>query len=514
MNDWSSGYVSDIGYTYGYYTELNPTRARLALLANGIFCPQFATACELGFGQGISANIHASATTCKWYGSDFNPSQASFANELARVSGNGATLTDEAFIEFCNRDDLPDFDFIGIHGIWSWISPENREILVDFIRRKLRVGGLLYISYNTMPGWASFAPLRKLMTQHSEVIGSEGTGILNRVEEALKFADDLIKTNPSYLSANPQLSERMEQLNGQDRHYLAHEYFNRDWQPMFFSDMANALGSAKLDYACSAKFGNFLDVVNLSKEQLEFLKTIPDATMRESVRDFMVNSHFRQDYWVKGKRSIPLFDQVELISQEKVILSVVREKVSMKFDCILGEANLNETIYSTILSILNDHNAHSIGEIVDLTKGQGIQLNQVLECLITLADKGQVNSVIGQDVEDSCVNSCHSLNAYFLNLSRSNALQSHLASPVTGGGIHVDRIHQLFLLAYTQGAKSPEGMANFSWQVLRSQNHNVLIDGKPLESDEENIGHLTKLAAQFLKERLNILRKLKILPNL
>jgi hypothetical protein len=33
------------------------------------------------------------------------------------------------------------------------------------------VGGVLYISYNTLPGWAAFAPMRHLMTEHSEIIG-------------------------------------------------------------------------------------------------------------------------------------------------------------------------------------------------------------------------------------------------------------------------------------------------------------------------------------------------------
>ena len=32
MTDWTAGYVADIGYTYGYYTELNPLRVRLAVL--------------------------------------------------------------------------------------------------------------------------------------------------------------------------------------------------------------------------------------------------------------------------------------------------------------------------------------------------------------------------------------------------------------------------------------------------------------------------------------------------
>jgi hypothetical protein len=50
MTDWTAGYVSEIGYTYGYYTELNPQRLALPLLAAGIAPPKVEAACELGFG--------------------------------------------------------------------------------------------------------------------------------------------------------------------------------------------------------------------------------------------------------------------------------------------------------------------------------------------------------------------------------------------------------------------------------------------------------------------------------
>lgn len=58
MSNWSAGYVADIGYTYGYYAELNPLRVKLAFLNNAIAFPDVGTACELGFGQGLSANLH------------------------------------------------------------------------------------------------------------------------------------------------------------------------------------------------------------------------------------------------------------------------------------------------------------------------------------------------------------------------------------------------------------------------------------------------------------------------
>jgi SAM-dependent methyltransferase len=200
---WTSGYVADIGYTFGYYPELNPLRANLAFLNTGLVCPQIHTACELGYGQGLSTNLHAAASNTQWWGTDFNPSQAGFAQELSAVSGAGANLYDEAFADFADRPDLPEFDYIGIHGIWSWISHDNRQVLVDFVRRKLAVGGVLYISYNTLPGWAAFAPMRHLMTEHSEIIGAEGSGIVSRIDGAIDFAQKLLETNPLFSKANP-----------------------------------------------------------------------------------------------------------------------------------------------------------------------------------------------------------------------------------------------------------------------------------------------------------------------
>ena len=102
----------------------------------------------------------------RWWGTDFNPAQAGFAQELAVASGAGARLFDESFAEFCHRADLPDFDYIGLHGIWSWISDPNRAVIVDFVRRKLKVGGVLYMSYNTYPGWAPMLPLQHLSLIH------------------------------------------------------------------------------------------------------------------------------------------------------------------------------------------------------------------------------------------------------------------------------------------------------------------------------------------------------------
>ena len=379
MTDWTYGYVADIGYTFGYYTELNPLRMRLAFLNAGLATPQVGAACELGFGQGMSANIHAASSTVQWWGTDFNPAQASFAQELAAVSRAEARLYDQAFAEFCKRGDLPDFDYIGLHGIWSWISDENRAVIVDFIARKLKVGGALYISYNTMPGWAAFAPMRNLMTEHAEVMAAPGRGIVSRIDAAIDFAEKLLATNPNYARANPLAAERIKKIKDQNRHYLAHEYFNRDWDPMPFADMARWLEPAKVNYACSAHYLDHVDAVNLSADQQAFLKDIPDPMFRETARDFMVNQQFRRDYWVKGPRRLSALTQSESLRREKFILVTPRADVSLKVSGSLGEATLQEPVYGPVLDALADHRAKTLAQVEQAVQAKSINFAQLLQ---------------------------------------------------------------------------------------------------------------------------------------
>jgi SAM-dependent methyltransferase len=59
--------------------------------------------------------------------------------------------------------DMIDFDYIVAHGVYSWIAPRFREDMCRFIDRRLKPGGLVYISYNSLPGWASDAPFQFLL---------------------------------------------------------------------------------------------------------------------------------------------------------------------------------------------------------------------------------------------------------------------------------------------------------------------------------------------------------------
>lgn len=508
MADWTGGYVTDINYTFGYQIELNPLHAILALLSSGYVPPTLGTHCELGFGQGISINIHAAASGGEWFGTDFNPTQVAFAKELAKVSGSSIHLYDESFEEFCSRSDLPEFDSICLHGIWSWISEENRLIITEFIRKKLKIGGVLYISYNTQPGWAAMVPMRDLLSEYAQSASGGESGLMNRIDASLQFAGKLMATKPLYAVANPIVAERLRQIKTQNKNYLAHEFFGGDWLPISFARMARYLEPAKVNFACSARLFDHVDFINLEPEQRELIQSLPDMYLRQTVRDFCVNQQFRRDYWIKGLRKLDMVDQNELLRALPIILIRPRADVFLDVKEKIRHATTQDPIYEMILDRLSDYQPVTLGDLEKSLLRAG-DLKKITQALLILAGIGVV--VIAQDTEvsDKVTQSCRQLNDHLVRKARSGGEVNYLASPITGGGVHVSRLEQLFIGSIRAGNQLPADWAADIWRVM-SPVGKLVKDGKTLETPEENLAEMRSYAEKFAKERLPLLSTLKV----
>jgi hypothetical protein len=348
------------------------------------------------------------------------------------------------------------------------------------------------------------------MTEHAEVLGSEGRGIVSRIDGALEFADKLLSTNPLFSRANPLVGDRIKKLKEQNRHYLAHEYFNRDWHPMHFATMAEWLEPAKLQWACSANYLDAIDALNLTADQQAFLNEIPDPMFRQSVRDFMVNQQFRKDYWVKGARRLSTLDQTEALRQQRVVLGQPRVDVSLKVLGALGEAALQESVYAPILDELADLKPRSLAQLERAVQPQRINFAQLLQAVLVLSGAGGLLPVQDDEVTSTLRPRTDRLNTHLMHKARSSSELSYLVSPVTGGGVAVGRMQQLFVLARQSGRQQPADWAAFAWSLLVAQGQRLIKEGKTLERPEDNLAELTAQAQTFAEKQLPVLRALQV----
>lgn len=506
MTTWNAGYVSDLNYTYGYYTELNPMQAGLALASRGKKSTKIENACELGFGHGVSTVIHSAASNIKWYGNDFIPSQALFASDLTKEAGCDAELCDDSFEEFLQRTDLPKLDFIGLHGIWSWISATNQRLIVEFVRRNLSLGGILYISYNTLPGWSNFAPVRHLMTEHAKLVGAESGNLSQKIESATAFAKKLVQIESQFLLSNPSLKLKMEEIEKQNVSYLAHEYFNKDWSPIYFSQMAEALEPCKLNYGAPAALLDHIDAANLTTDQSAFIDSISSTILQQGARDVLVNQSFRRDLWVKGVRAMKIGEQLADLRSKRFVMLANHEDVELKIKGVRGEIELRKEIYAPILDSLANAHITTVAELEQSVKKNNVDIAQLFQAIMILAAKGAIRPAQDPEVIEGAHTKTQRLNKILMERSKLEKGISFLASPVTGGGIGVSRFDQLFLLSVTLGADDPKSWAEFAWSCLKTEGQKIVKDRKTLESEEDNRKELLSQATYFSEKTLPALK--------
>lgn len=509
---WNDGYVTEIDYTRGYYRELSPVHQSFALASKGLRGPsaQDFKYLELGFGQGLSLNIHAAACRGEFWGTDFNPAQAASAQELASACGNGARLFDQSFAELAERRDLPEFDMIGLHGIYSWISPENRAAIVEVIRKSLKPGGVVYISYNCMPGWAAAGPLSHLLRLHASFAGNQASPVTKRVEEAFAFAGKLEEADALYFKANASIKDRVKRLAGMDKTYLAHEYLNEHWHPMQFDELAREMTPAKLTFGASASLLDHVDQLNISDKCREILGAVSNTVLRESLRDYMMNQQFRRDLWVRGPRQLSTSERSAVMRTMRFVL--VRQATLEKLELrgALGTAKPDEASYGPLLEALTGAaKPISFAELELRLAPKGVSTAQLMQCLVVLTGAGYVAPAQDDATIQAVSKRCATLNKL---LCRDFPGEGNLflASPVLGAGVPAGAVTANLLQSCLSGRSKPDDLGADLWKALSGRGQRIMKDGKALETPQDNLREAVVQAQEFCKSQLPFYRRLGI----
>jgi len=503
--DWDGGYIADIGYTHDYFFDMSPAHIGLALLLSGYAAPDHTRPfayCELGCGQGLTTNVLAAANpTGAFWANDFNPAHINNAQALAMAAGSGnVTFLDHDFAAMAKAD-LPQFDFIALHGIWSWVNEAARQAVLAFIAQRLRVGGVVYVSYNALPGWAAAMPLREVMQHYGR-----GETSQQRVAAGQQIAARLEALGGAAFAENPAMGAKLKSLAGKPVAYLAHEYFNAVFAPSYFREVAASMGFAKLGYAASSHLRDNEDGLNFNAEAQALLAEFAQPVAREGMRDFLTNRQFRRDIFIRGPRRLTPGAQTEaLLRQRLALVAPDPDTLALVMKLPGGEVNLKPGVYRPILQALARRPmrvAELLAEPAIAALGQPI----VLEAVRMLCVMHAVMAALPEEGEAERRASTERFNAAVMGLARHADGLRTLASPVLGGGVAANRFDQLFLLAAAQG-RPPVDVA---WQALQAQGQRVAQGGNSLQGEAENRAALTTIHGEFAHQRLPALRRLGV----
>ena len=504
-----SEYQTEVDYPEICLPFQSPQRIRFLLLVQGVRAPRITKACDLGFGMGLSLGLTAATLPdCRWWGTDFSASQVAFARKLTEGLSPEPVLHDKSFEDLAaSIEILPELDFIFVHGIWSWVSGDIRASIIEIIARRLRPGGVLYLSYNSFPGWAPASPIQKFLMLHAGRQTGNDRGPKERLANAIAFARELGEVSPQAYEANPGIKVWLDSLSAEDPAYLVGEYFTSSWTAHHFHEVASDLASAQLDYAGYASAQDIPDVANLKSDQIAFLNRIDDNIVREATKDLMLNRRFRRDLWVKGVESIGVQERDILLRQFRVVPIVPRNYLSLAIAGSFCEIMLPGQVYEPIFEYLcsEDFRPKSLDEI-DRWIGTHFAAPPELSWPTTIEAGcmllgGNFITVAASDMDaaDRARQNCDHINKGLMARAHSGPGE-YLASPVAASPIKMPRLHLLLIAGHIAGAKNREGLGNYVRKVLADNGEAFVRDGQPVQGEQQIRAELDNIVSAFLAD--------------
>lgn len=300
MIDVQTDYVIDTPYTWDFFPTLSPTILRYVALLRGAPAPDLSKAfnfCELGCGNGLTSNVLAACfPQSTFIAVDLNPQHIANGQKTAQHCGIEN-------IEFLNRrfdallgEDLPMFDVVALHGVYTWVTPTVRQDILRVLGRFLKPTGLVYVSYNAMPGWAPLLPIRHVLARIADHTPGSSLDKAARGLEALKLLRDL---DAGYFRRNPSAATFFDELLDDDPAYVAHEYLNPTFEPLYFTEVADDFAKAGLVYCGSADIECNHENLVVPPRFLPSRKVLRGEQEYEICKSLALNERFRRDIYCR-----------------------------------------------------------------------------------------------------------------------------------------------------------------------------------------------------------------------
>ncbi len=228
-------------------TAINALEARARMMGLKPAAAVNAKVLELGCSMG--GNIITQALyypDAEFIGIDLSGRQVAQGNAIIEKMGLKNVRLEEKDILTVDES-FGKFDYIIVHGIWSWVPDAVKDKIFSICRNNLTEHGIAYISYNVYPGWKRQEQLREIMQFSGRDVLEEPLEARTRKGlDALKALAEILE-NDKGLGGGGKLPAMQKILN-HNFYYIAHEYMEAFNDPIYVNGFIEWANRHRLAY--------------------------------------------------------------------------------------------------------------------------------------------------------------------------------------------------------------------------------------------------------------------------
>lgn len=191
---------------------------------------------------------------------------------------------------------LGTYDYIIAHGFYSWVDDETKDNFLRLCKEHLAENGILYMSYNTYPGWHKMDSVRALLEfankdidtlNHREKV-RHGKTVASKLGALMLEYDTVKNQQTSFLQSLRQTLQKQDC-------YVGHDHLEPVNTPVYFHQCMDHMAEHGFTYLCDCDLNLSFPTVydETLRTQLQVLAP-HDPLAREQYIDFMLNTAFRK----------------------------------------------------------------------------------------------------------------------------------------------------------------------------------------------------------------------------
>ena len=324
------------------------------------------------------------------------PAHVEHARRLAAEVGAGNARFHAADFATAVDLDLPPFDYVVAHGVYSWVDTRAQRALRRFVDRHLKPGGLLFVSYNAMPGRADDVPFQRLAHALGQAFAGDS---VERYSAASAVIGKLADARVPAITWSSALRQVTDSPGSYPPAYLAHEYLVAAWQPLWATEVRAAMAEIGLTSVGSATLIENFDAFVLGQKARDLLAGFEDDDLQEMLRDFFISQRFRRDVFIRDGQRLDDDEQRRRLLSSTFALSCPPGEVTYATATPAGKLRFDNSVARAVVAALSG-GPRAPREMV----APGVGEQDVLANVLTLCAGDVARPVEGRTAPVSAVN--------------------------------------------------------------------------------------------------------------
>ena len=261
----------EVPYPGHSHAETHPNRTAAIARLFGVSAPNVATARILEIACGDGSNLLPIAYSLpQAHCTGFDLAASAIEQAHARAASLQLRNVDFFVGDLASLGSIGHFDYIVVHGVYSWVPRSVRDSLLCLIHRSLSPNGVAFVSYNTFPGWHVAGMVREMLRYHTR----GASDAASKVAQARAFLNFLYVAHNDNDPYGRLLAAEAERFACHSSAHMFHDDLADVNDPVYFEEFVAHAAQFDLAQLADADFATMTahDLPTEARAKLEQLR--------------------------------------------------------------------------------------------------------------------------------------------------------------------------------------------------------------------------------------------------